>query len=393
MGLVIADRLVPFGTTIFAEMTALAQEHGAINLAQGFPDFEGPPEIVEAAVRALRSGDNQYARSRGHPELVRAIAESYGRNYGMEYDPMEEVVVFSGATEGITASLLGLLNPGDEVILFEPFYDSYPPGLALSGAVPRFLTLRAPDFAFDMDALQALVNRRTRMIVLNTPMNPTGKVFTRQELEVIAALCLEYDLLALTDEVYEHLVFDGARHIPLACLPGMRERTLTLSSAGKTYSFTGWKIGWGTGPKALVDGAQAAHQFLTYSVPTPLQRAVAYALENFTTDYIARYQAEYTARRDFLVSVLRDVGFRLAAPQGTYFVLADFRDIFDGDDRAFAYWLTKEHRVAAIPPSAFYARDVEEGRRLARFAFCKRMETLEAAAERFRRIAPCGDTR
>jgi len=385
---VIADKLVPFGTTIFAEMTALAQEHGAINLAQGYPDFEGPPEIVEAAVRALRSGDNQYARSRGHPELVRAIAESYRRSYGMEYDPMEEIVVFSGATEGIAASLLGILNPGDEVILFEPFYDSYPPGLALSGAVPRYLTLRFPDFALDGDALRALVTDRTRMIVLNTPMNPTGKVFTREELELVAAVCIEHDLLALTDEVYEHLVFDGARHIPLASLPGMRERTLTLSSAGKTYSFTGWKIGWGTGPKPLVDGAQAAHQFLTYAIATPLQRAVAYALENHNTDYITRFQAQYTARRDFLVSALRDVGFRLSPPRGTYFILADFREVFDGDDRAFAYWLTKEHGVATIPPSAFYSLDLEEGRRLARFAFCKTMDTLEAAAERLRRMAP-----
>jgi N-succinyldiaminopimelate aminotransferase len=385
---VITDKLVPFGTTVFAEMTALAQKHGAINLAQGYPDFEGPPEIVEAAVRALRSGDNQYARSRGHPELVRAIAESYRRTYGMDYDPMEEVVVFSGATEGIAASLLGILNPGDEVILFEPFYDSYPPGLALSGAVPRYLTLRFPDFALDGDALRALVNDRTRMIVLNTPMNPTGKVFTREELEVVASVCLDHDLIALTDEVYEHLVFDGAEHVPLAGLPGMRERTLTLSSAGKTYSFTGWKIGWGTGPRSLVDGAQAAHQFLTYAVATPLQRAVAYALDHHATDYIARFRTEYTARRDFLVSALRDVGFRLSAPQGTYFVLADFRELFQGDDRAFAYWLTEEHGVAAIPPSAFYAKDVGEGQRLARFAFCKKMETLEAAAERLRRIAP-----
>lgn len=383
----ITEKLVPFGTTIFAEMTALAQEHEAINLAQGYPDFEGPPEIVEAAVRALRSGDNQYARSRGHPELVRAIAGSYRRCYGMDYDPMEEVVVFSGATEGIAASLLGILNPGDEVILFEPFYDSYPPGLALSGAVPRYLTLRFPDFALDGDALRALVNERTRMIVLNTPMNPTGKVFTREELELIASVCLEHDLLALTDEVYEHLVFDGAEHIPLAALPGMRERTLTLSSAGKTYSFTGWKIGWGTGPRALVDGAQAAHQFLTYAIATPLQRAVAYALEHHTSDYIATFRSEYAARRDFLVAALRDVGFRLSAPQGTYFILADFTEVFDGDDRAFAYWLTKEHGVAAIPPSAFYAWDVAEGRSLARFAFCKRMETLEAAAERLRRMS------
>lgn len=381
-----AERLRPFGTTIFAEMTALAQEHGAINLAQGFPDFEGPREVVEAAVEALRSGDNQYARSRGHPELVRAVAESYERNFGLTFDPMDEVVVFSGATEGIAASLLGHLNPGDEVILLEPFYDSYPPGLALSGAIPRFLTLRFPDFALDPDALRALVNRRTRMIVLNTPMNPTGKVFSREELEIIAAVCQEHDLMALTDEVYEHLTFDGARHIPLAGIPGMRERTLTLSSAGKTYSFTGWKIGWGVGPRYLVDGAQAAHQFLTYAVPTPLQRAVAFALTHCTNQYLAGFRAEYAARRDFLVASLREVGFRLDAPQGTYFLLADFREVFQGDDREFAYWLTREHGVAAIPPSAFYQEDAREGRRLARFAFCKRMETLEDAAERLRRI-------
>lgn len=381
-----AERLRPFGTTIFAEMTALAQEHGAINLAQGFPDFEGPREVVEAAVEALRSGDNQYARSRGHPELVRAVAESYERNFGLTFDPMDEVVVFSGATEGIAASLLGHLNPGDEVILLEPFYDSYPPGLALSGAIPRFLTLRFPDFALDPDALRALVNRRTRMIVLNTPMNPTGKVFSREELEIIAAVCQEHDLMALTDEVYEHLTFDGARHIPLAGIPGMRERTLTLSSAGKTYSFTGWKIGWGVGPRHLVDGAQAAHQFLTYAVPTPLQRAVAFALTHCTNQYLAGFRAEYAARRDFLVASLREVGFRLDAPQGTYFLLADFREVFQGDDREFAYWLTREHGVAAIPPSAFYQEDAREGRRLARFAFCKRMETLEDAAERLRRI-------
>lgn len=381
-----AERLKPFGTTIFAEMTALAQEHGAINLAQGFPDFEGPREVVEAAVEALRSGDNQYARSRGHPELVRAVAESYERNFGLTFDPMDEVVVFSGATEGIAASLLGHLNPGDEVILLAPFYDSYPPGLALSGAIPRFLTLRFPDFALDPDALRALVNRRTRMIVLNTPMNPTGKVFSREELEIIAAVCQEHDLMALTDEVYEHLTFDGARHIPLAGIPGMRERTLTLSSAGKTYSFTGWKIGWGVGPRHLVDGAQAAHQFLTYAVPTPLQRAVAFALTHCTNQYLAGFRAEYAARRDFLVAVLREVGFRLDAPQGTYFLLADFREVFQGDDREFTYWLTREHGVAAIPPSAFYQEDAGEGRRLARFAFCKRMETLEDAAERLRRM-------
>ena len=382
----ITEKLLPFGTTVFAEMTALAQEHGAINLAQGYPDFEGPFDIVEAAVEALRSGENQYARSRGHPRLVHAIAETQRRSYGLEYDPMSEVVVFNGATEGIAASLLGLLNPGDEVILFEPFYDSYPPCLALSEAVPRFLTLRFPDFTLEEEALRALVTERTRMIVLNTPMNPTGKVFSEEELEIIASVCRKHDLLALTDEVYEHLVFDGARHLPLASLPGMRERTLTLSSAGKTYSFTGWKIGWGTGPAPLIDGAQAAHQFLTYAIATPLQKAVAYALETFQEEFIAGFRAEYLARRDFLVSVLEDVGFEVAIPRGTYFVLADFTTIFEGDDWDFARWLTLEHKVAALPPSSFFHADASEGRRLTRFAFCKKMETLEAAAERLRKI-------
>ncbi len=382
----ISKKLQPFGTTIFAEMTSLALKHDAINLAQGFPDFEGPPEIVEAAVAALRSGDNQYARSRGHPELVEAIAESYQRYYDLSYDPAEEVVVFSGATEGIAASMLGLLDPGDEVILFEPFYDSYPPGLALSQAVPRYLTLRFPDFALDGDALRDLITNRTRMIVLNTPMNPPGKVFTRVELELIAEICVEHDLIALTDEVYEHLVFDGTEHVPLACLPGMRERTLTLSSAGKTYSFTGWKIGWGTGPRHLVEGAQAAHQFLTYAIATPLQRAVAYALRNHGADYLTEFRREYRARRDFLVSVLEDVGFEVRVPDGTYFILVDFTRIFHGGDREFAYWLTMQHRVGAIPASAFYRQDRVEGRRLARFAFCKRMESLEAAAERLQGV-------
>ena len=382
----IAEKLVPFGTTVFAEMTALAQEYDAINLAQGFPDFEGPPEIVGAAVRALRSGANQYARSRGHPELVEAIADVQKRYYGMDYDPMQEVVVFSGATEGIAASMLGILNPGDEVILFEPFYDSYPPCIALAGAEPRFLTLHFPDFALDEEALRALVTDRTRMIVLNTPMNPTGKVFDLEELEVIASVCRDHDLVALTDEVYEHLTFDGARHVPLATLPGMRERTLSLSSAGKTYSFTGWKIGWATGHGPLVDAAQAAHQFLTYAVATPLQVAVAHALRYHTEDFLVRFRAEYTRRRHILVTILRDAGFSVSAPQGTYFILADFSRLFGGDDRAFAHWLTKEHGVAAIPSTAFYRANVEAGRKLVRFAFCKRLETLEAAAERMQRI-------
>ncbi|MBI4881893.1 MAG: aminotransferase class I/II-fold pyridoxal phosphate-dependent enzyme [Planctomycetes bacterium] len=369
-------------------MTQLAIEHGAINLSQGFPDFEGPPAIVEAAVNALRSGENQYARSRGRLDLVQAIAWARKRHHGLEYDPLTEVVVFSGATEGIASSLLGLLNARDEVILFEPFYDSYPACVALAGAVPRYVTLRFPDFALDERELRACVTKRTRMIVLNSPMNPTGKVFTRAELETIAALCREHDLIALTDEVYEHLVFDDALHVPLASLPGMRERTLSLSSTGKTYSFTGWKVGWATGPRALIDAAQAAHQFVTYATATPLQAAMAKALREHAEEYLKAFRAEYTRRRDFLVAALAQAGFTVTVPRGTYFVLAGFEKLFAGDDRAFARWLVKEHGVAAIPPSSFYAAAPEEGRRLARFAFCKKMETLERAAERLARIKP-----
>ena len=382
----ISDKLRPFGTTVFAEMTRLAIEHDAINLSQGFPDFEGPADIVEAAVSALRSGENQYARSRGHLELVEAIAAARRAQFDLDYDPLAEVAVFSGATEGIASSMLGLLNPGDEVILFEPFYDSYPASIAMAGAVPRFVTLRFPDFALDGDVLRSKVSERTRMILLNSPMNPTGKVFSRSELETIAQVCREHDLIALTDEVYEHLVFDDAEHIPLASLPGMRERTLSLSSTGKTYSFTGWKIGWATGPAPLVDAAQAAHQFVTFATATPLQVAMAHALANHGQAYFAEFREEYTKRRDFLVSVLGRAGFDVRVPQGTYFVLASFERLFEGDDRAFARWLIEEHGVAAIPPSFFYQAQPEEGRRLVRFAFCKQMETLERAAERLLRI-------
>jgi N-succinyldiaminopimelate aminotransferase len=383
-----ATRLRPFGATIFAEMTRLAQERGALNLSQGFPDFDGPAEIIDAAVAAMRGGENQYARSRGHLALVRAIAASRRRHYGLDYDPETEVMVCSGATEGIAAALLGLLDPGDEVILIEPFYDSYPACLALAGAVPRYLTLRFPDFALDLDALRRLITPRTRLLVLNSPHNPTGKVFTRAELGALATLCCEHDLRVLTDEVYEHLTYDDAEHVPLATLPGMRERTLTLSSTGKTFSFTGWKVGWAVGPRPLVDAAQAAHQFLTFATATPLQVAMAHALEHCAGPYLAELRREYTARRDLLVTALGAAGLAVAVPRGTYFVRADFRRVFAGDDRAFVRWLVDEHGVAAIPPSVFYAAAPEEGRHLVRFAFCKRRETLAAAAARLERLAP-----
>ncbi len=377
----IASRLRPFGTTIFSEMTRLALEHGAVNLSQGFPDFEGPARVIEAAVAALRGGHNQYARSMGLPPLVEAVAAHRARWYGQRFEPSSEVAVTTGATEGIAAAILGLLEPGDEVILFEPFYDSYPAAVALAGCTAKCLTQRFPDFALDVDALRSLAGERTRLLVLNSPHNPSGKVFTRAELEAVAALCVERDLLVLCDEVYEHLTY-GAAHVPLATLPGMRERTLTTSSLGKTFSFTGWKIGWLAGPKELVAAAQAAHQFLTFATATPLQIAAAEALRSCDEPFVEGLQGAYRSRRDFLVDTLRAAGFAVSVPAGAYFVLADFSALSREDDRSFAERLVRQVGVAAIPPSCFYAADPAEGRRLLRFAFCKRLETLEAAAER-----------
>ena len=382
--LVTAKKLQPFGTSVFGEMTRLANEHGAINLSQGFPDFEGPPDIIEAAIEAMRSGQNQYARSMGHPKLVTAIAEKTQRVYGLSYDPLKEVNVFSGATEGIFSSLVGLLDPGDEVIFFEPFYDSYPVATAVAGATPRFYTLRFPKFELDLDELAKLFNDKTKLIVINTPHNPSGKVFTRAELEGIAALCLKHDVSVMTDEVYEHLTYDDAVHVPMAALPGMRDRTLTLSSAGKTFSYTGWKIGWETGPEHLIKATQAAHQFVTFATSTPFQVAMATAMDRHRDAFYAELKREYTARRDFLVDALREVGFEVALPRGAYFILASYAKHHAGDDVAFAPWLVEKHKIAAIPPSSFYASDVAEGRRLVRFAFCKKEETLRTARERLR---------
>lgn len=382
-----ATRLASFGGTIFAEMTALALEHQAINLSQGFPDFEGPADMVEAAIKALRDGHNQYARSMGALPLVKAIAAQQEELYGLRYDPLTEVIVTTGATEGLAVCLLGLLDPGDEVILLEPFYDTYPPMVTLAGAVPQYCTLRFPDFALDMDELGALFNERTRALILNSPHNPTGKVFDRRELALIAELCQRHDVIVIADEVYEHLTYDDAEHLPIACLPGMRERTLRVSSTGKTYSFTGWKVGWVTGPAPLVAAAQAAHQYTTFSGAHPLQHAVAAGIERHGVDYFTQLRRDYTERRDLLLPVLAEVGFRVAVPTGTYFATADFTGLPQAagmDDRAFATWLTTVGGVAVIPPSSFYRGDPTEGRRLVRFAFCKELETLTAAAARLR---------
>ncbi len=379
-----ARALEAFGTSIFTEMTRLALEKGAVNLSQGFPDFEGPRDVVDAAVAALREGHNQYGRSQGVPALVEAVAAHQARAYGIVLDPMTEVCATAGATEALAAAFIGLLDPGDEVVLFEPFYDQYPAAAAMAGATPRFVTLRFPGFALDEAALRAAVGDRTRMVVVNTPHNPTGKVFTEAELDVIARVCVERDLIAVADEVYEHIVLDGARHVPLSTRPAMRDRTVSISSTGKTFSFTGWKVGWATGPGALVAAVQRAHQFLTFAAATPLHQAMARALDTHREPFFTELAREYTGRRDFLVDVLREVGFDVAVPSGAYFVLAGTRGLTGEDDVTFARRLIDEAGVAAIPPSAFYAADLAEGRALLRFAFCKTPATLEAAAARLR---------
>ncbi len=391
----VSDRLAPFGTTIFSEMTRLANEAGAVNLSQGFPDFDGPALAIEAAEAAMRAGKNQYARSAGEPALVEGIAAFWTRETRRALDPMQEVTVTTGCTEALIAASLGLLNPGDEVILFEPYYDSYRACCAIAGAIPRFVTLRPPPgdglirepFAFSVDELRSAVTERTRAIFVNTPHNPTGKVFSRAELEAIADLCRRHDLIAITDEVYERLVYDPERtpHVRLATLPGMWERTITLSSLGKTFSFTGWKIGWAIAPPHLSACVRAAHQYLTFATATPFQYAAAACLRE-GDESVEALADDYRRKRDRLAGALADLGFRVYEPAGSYFILADHAAFGHADDVAFCKWLIDEAKVAAIPPSAFYANP-EHGRRLVRFAFCKQDETLKDAIDRLGAIA------
>lgn len=346
----IAERLQPFGTTIFAEMTQLAVKHAAVNLSQGFPDFDGPDFVKQAAVHAINEGQNQYARPLGTVELNDALAERWHTLTGESLDPSANIQVTSGCTEAIVAATLGLFNPGDGVVLFEPYYDSYRPAIAMAGALPTFVPLRWPDFHFDVADLEAaVIPGKTRGIFLNTPHNPTGKVFTRAELETIARICIKHDLIAICDEVYEDLVFDGHTHLRLATLPGMAERTLTLSSLGKTFSLTGWKIGWALGPADLIAGVRAAHQFLTFATATPLQHAASIAIRGIDS-YLPKFIADYTERRDFLCTALEDLGFQVVRPAGTYFVLADHTAFGFADDVAFCKHLTTKIGVAAIPP-------------------------------------------
>jgi N-succinyldiaminopimelate aminotransferase len=378
-------RLSGLGTTIFAEMSALALRTGAVNLGQGFPDTDGPAEVVEAAVTALRDGRNQYAPGTGVPELRRAIAAHQHRFYGLTVDPDTEVAVSTGATEAIATALLGLVDPGDEVVVLEPYYDSYVAMIQMAGAVRRPVTLRAPDFRLPVDELRAAVTPRTTAILLNSPHNPTGSVLRREELEAIAAVAIEHDLVVISDEVYEHLTFDGLRHIPIATLPGMAERTLTISSGGKSFSLTGWKIGWATGPEPLVRSMVGVKQFLTYTSGSPLQPAIAHAL-GAGVDYFTGFTARLQAQRDQLCEGLAAIGFGVHVPEGTYFATTDIRPLGFEDGVEFCRLLPERAGVVAIPHQVFHD-DVEAGRPLVRWAFCKRPEVIAEALDRLQVLA------
>ena len=368
------------GTTIFTIMSALAVQHGAINLGQGFPDTDGPPDVVRAAADALLDGRNQYPPLTGVPELRQAVAATNARFYGLTADPDSEVVVTSGATEGITACLMALLDPGDEMVLIEPLYDTYLPVVRLIGAVPRLVRLVPPRWELPRAELAAAFGPRTKAILLNTPMNPTGKVFTASELAFIADLLQRHDAYAVCDEVYEHLVFDGWRHIPLMTLPGLRDRCLRIGSAGKTFSLTGWKVGYVTAPRPLATVVAKAHQNLTFTTPPNLQRAVAHGLGKDNA-YFEQLAGDLAVRRDRLAAGLARIGFDVLPARGSYFITADFAPLgFIGDDVAFCRHITEQARVTAIPVSAFY--EGKAPRHYARFAFCKRPEVLDAALAR-----------
>ncbi|TQN30541.1 succinyldiaminopimelate aminotransferase [Haloactinospora alba] len=381
----LVTRMRRFGETIFAEMSQLAADHGAINLGQGFPDTDGPRSLLDGATRRIQEGVNQYPPGPGRSELRGAVAEERQRLHGLSYDPDGEVYVTVGATAGIASAVLGLVEPGDEVVLLEPMYDSYAGAIALAGATRRPVALR-PDpadgnrFTFDPDELRAAVGPRTRMVIVNTPHNPTGTVLTPAELETIADVCRRNDLIALTDEVYEHLTFDGVAHTPLASLPGMRERTLSLSSAGKTFSVTAWKTGWATGPRPLIRAMQTVNQFLTFTANGALQLAVADALRE-ETGWVRQQREALESKRDRLSEGLRAAGFTVLRPHGTYFLMADIRPLGYTDGIEFARELPRSAGVAAVPAQVLYDNP-DEGRHLVRFAFCKRDEVLDAAVER-----------
>ena len=378
-----ARRTATFTESVIREMTRIASVHNAVNLAQGFPDFPMPEPMKEAACTAIHADINQYAVTWGTPVLRQAIAEKYRRWYNMEVDPDRDVTVTCGATEAMASVFMALMDAGDEVIIPEPFYENYGPDAILAGANPVFFPFDRPDWTLDADRLRKTFTSRTKAIIVNTPHNPTGRVLTRDEMSLIAELCIEHDAWAITDGPYEHMVYTGHHH-EIATWPGMRERTITISSLSKTFSCTGWRIGWIIAPPAQTGPIRKVHDFLTVGAPAPLQTAAAVGF-TFDAEYYNRFTADYKKRRDFLGSVLREVGFTFSVPEGAYYIFADFSQLSDLDDVTFAKWMTQEIGVATVPGSSFYSRK-EDGRSFVRFAFCKKQETLDGAAERLSRL-------
>jgi aminotransferase len=365
-------------------MTRLAVHYGAINLAQGFPDFPAPAILKDAAAEAIDADINQYAITWGARPFGNAIAGKYKRTYGLDFDPEREITVCCGATEGMIASLLAVLDPGDEVVLFEPFYENYGPDTQLCGATSRYVTLRAPDWTFDPDELRAAFTPRTKAIILNSPNNPTGKVFSLAELECIAGLCQEFDCLAITDEIYEHILYDGTVHVPILSLPGMRDRTILVNSMSKTYSVTGWRVGWVLASPDLTDSIRRVHDFLTVGAAAPLQQAGVVAL-SLTDDYYNHLSTEYAARRDHIVTSLETAGFKCFIPHGAYYVMTDISNFGFADDTSFVRHLITHLGVAAVPGSSFFAQNGSV-RQFVRFCFCKKYETLELARQQLYKL-------
>jgi aspartate/methionine/tyrosine aminotransferase len=380
----ISAKAASFTESVIREMTRLAMEHNAVNLAQGFPDFPAPEEVKRAAMEAIEADINQYAITWGARGFREAIAQKFERTYGMSVDPERQVCVTCGSTEAMIASMLGVIDPGDEVLVFEPFYENYGPDAILAGAVPRYVTLREPEWSFDDEELAGAFSNRTRAIIVNTPNNPTGKVFTRAEFETIAGLCERWGAIALTDEIYEHITYEGTEHIPLITVPGMEDRTILINAMSKTYSVTGWRVGWTISSPALTEGVRKVHDFLTVGAAAPLQEAGVTAL-NLPADYYEKTAAEYLERRDFMLETLESIGLPCSKPLGAYYVMTDITGLGYDDDVAAAEHLVSEIGVASVPGSSFYSRP-ELGRTRLRFSFCKRMETLHVAAERLQKL-------
>lgn len=371
-----------FTESVIREMTRLSDKHGAVNLSQGFPDFSAPMALKELACKFIMGDNNQYPVTFGEYELRSAIAKKYKANYGLNYDPDENITVTCGATEAMLASLMAILNPGDEVVLFEPFYENYWPDTVISGAIPKFVTLRQPDWHFDSKELSSVFNDNTKAIIINTPNNPTGKVFTREELDCIAKLCNKYDVIAITDEIYEHIVYDGLSHIPIASLDNMKDRTITISGFSKTFSVTGWRVGYAIASKELTDNIKKFHDFMTVGAPTPFQLALAEAMDSMD-DHCKKLSDYYTDKKDLLLNGLEAIGFRLQPVKGAYYVMADFSDIAPGmNDYEFAKMSARDIGVAVVPGTSFYNINKQDGGRMVRFCFCKKEETLREALRR-----------